>query len=255
MAIQQPQSINEVLAKLKGLIDQYSEEQNPLGYFAALYYNVTYQIAQAIAKGTVFIHNHQLEQLDIVFAQRYFDAMDAFSNGGTATPPWQTIFTVIRSEKKLALDQYVIPSAIVHIHFDLCLAINDTIRTEDLPAFEADFYALNNTITGLVIPFNNAVGNIWKPFHLLLKLFGHEIVTLEDAVLVISRKQSWKKTIQLAQASTHQQMDLILALENDTILMEKKLLSPSWLLSIFFKWVAATENGSVADKIKNILNK
>ncbi|MFB6249055.1 MAG: DUF5995 family protein [Salinibacter sp.] len=86
-----PHSIDEVLARLDRIVAAARRAEDPLGYFAALYRDVTARVAATIEDGG-FDDGARMEWLDVVFANRYFDALDA--RGTEAGPPraWRRTF-------------------------------------------------------------------------------------------------------------------------------------------------------------------
>ncbi len=69
-----PQSIDEVLAELDHIIAEAAEQGRRLGYFAALYRDVTARVDAAIEAGE-FQDNARMARLDVAFAHRYLDAL------------------------------------------------------------------------------------------------------------------------------------------------------------------------------------
>lgn len=77
-------SIEHVLARLDGIVDWARSAESPAGYFAALYRRVTHEVKLGIEAG-FFSDGPRMEHLDVVFAQRYLDAFDAWRAGAPPT--------------------------------------------------------------------------------------------------------------------------------------------------------------------------
>src|SRR5208282_1982542 len=75
------QTIDDVISALDEIVQQSYDEASRLGYFAALYRRVTRAVRDGIATGS-FQNGPLMEQLDVVFASRYLDALAAFQTGG-----------------------------------------------------------------------------------------------------------------------------------------------------------------------------
>jgi|GEM_PF-1932562 len=72
-------TIDEVIAILETIIIESEKNNDPLGYFAALYQKVTIKVKEGITNN-FFENGPRMEQLDIVFAKRYLDAWYCYKN-------------------------------------------------------------------------------------------------------------------------------------------------------------------------------
>ena len=71
------QTIDDVIAQMDQVIERCIRERSKLGYFAVLYRNVTVRVRDAIAAGR-FENGARMERFDIIFANRYLDAIERF---------------------------------------------------------------------------------------------------------------------------------------------------------------------------------
>ena len=62
-------------------------------------------------------------QLDVVFADRYFAAIDADRTAGRPSSAWQPLFEA-RGRTDVAAIQFALAGMNAHINFDLCQALN-----------------------------------------------------------------------------------------------------------------------------------
>ena len=88
--LKEPETIDDVLRNIDEVIDWAIKTESHIGYFAALYKRTTVAIRQAINEG-VFDDGRRMEQLDVVFATRYFNALNAYFYPGEYQPvtiPW-----------------------------------------------------------------------------------------------------------------------------------------------------------------------
>ena len=72
--------LNGVISRLKQIIDDAEKNNDRAGYFAALYYNVTIKVKEGVDKGQ-FANGDSLAKLDVMFANRYFDALSKWQKG------------------------------------------------------------------------------------------------------------------------------------------------------------------------------
>jgi hypothetical protein len=85
------QTVDDVISALDTIVKQSYESASRLGYFAALYQRVTCAVRDGVAKGS-FNNGPLMEQLDVVFASRYLDALASFQAGGIASRSWMVAF-------------------------------------------------------------------------------------------------------------------------------------------------------------------
>ena len=74
-----PRTIDDVLADLDVILEKSLAAPSRLGYFAALYRKVTAKVKEGIESG-FFDDGPRMEQLDVVFASRYLDALALFES-------------------------------------------------------------------------------------------------------------------------------------------------------------------------------
>ncbi len=86
-------TIDDVILILEEIILESIENNDPLGYFAALYQRVTREVKKGIEED-YFEDGPRMEKLDIVFAQRYIDAWQAWKNKKPVTQSWEKAFTL-----------------------------------------------------------------------------------------------------------------------------------------------------------------
>ena len=73
------QNIDDVIIILENIIQESKINNNPLGYFAALYKKVTIKVKDGIADN-YFDDGPRMEKLDVIFASRYIDAYYEYQN-------------------------------------------------------------------------------------------------------------------------------------------------------------------------------
>src|SRR5271163_4405588 len=75
--LEEAENVDDVLRNVDQIIDWSINANSHLGYFAVVYKRVTLAIREAINDGQ-FDDGHRVARLDVVFAQRYFDALNAY---------------------------------------------------------------------------------------------------------------------------------------------------------------------------------
>lgn len=119
------QTIDDVIARMTELERTLSPVPGP-GYgafcFNRLYLGVTQQMRQAVAQPGFFADPARLAQLDVIFAQLYFDAVDAVAAGQPAKAAWQVLFDHSTDAGILPI-QFAIAGMNAHINHDLPIAL------------------------------------------------------------------------------------------------------------------------------------
>ncbi|HEX6039122.1 DUF5995 family protein [Longimicrobium sp.] len=155
-----PATIDQVLVRLNGILDDALRQGTRIGYFAALYERVTTNVRRALVAGNVFQDNARMERLDVVFADRFLDAWDTFSAGGAPTRSWQAAFALLPDANPLAV-QHLLVGMNAHINLDLGIAAATVAPTAaELQALWPDFKTINDVLSRLVKVVEDELGQI-----------------------------------------------------------------------------------------------
>ncbi len=158
-------TIDEVLTQLEGIIAESISKNDRSGYFAALYYKVTASVKDGIAKGQ-FENGPGMEKFDVLFANRYLDAITAWKNDQPLTASWQVAFEAGKNSSVLVLQQLLLGMN-AHINLDLGIAAVE-VSGGQLANVQKDFVAINTIISALTYQVLNDIDRV-SP---LLSLLG-----------------------------------------------------------------------------------
>jgi hypothetical protein len=197
-------TIDEVVDRLEGIIHQSIASGDRRGYFAALYNRVTLRVREGVRRGE-FEDNPRMERLDVVFANRYLDAYDAYARGATPTRPWLRAFDAARRDGLFVI-QHLLLGMISHIMLDLGIAAAEVAPGRALAAMRRDYLHINDLLAeeiDLVEAQLEEVTGRWSPdLGALLGLLDNAAGSLEEtaASLVIdaARGRAWDFAVQLA---------------------------------------------------------
>jgi hypothetical protein len=142
------QTIDDVVSALDAIIQSSYNNQSRLGYFPALYRRVTCAVRDGISAGS-FQNGPLMEQLDVVFASRYLDALSTFQAGGAATRSWVVAFHGCDDTNLLILQQ-LLSGMNAHINLDLGIAAAQVCPGEQLPQLKPDFDQINAVLSSLI---------------------------------------------------------------------------------------------------------
>lgn len=181
--------IDDVLRILDGIIADCRAQSDPLGYFPALYRQVTLQVKRGIGDG-FFADGPRMERFDALFANRYFAAYDAFRAGQQPSKSWQIAFGATRSGQLIILQDLLV-GINAHINLDLGVVAGETFQGAALESFHGDFNKINLILASLIPPVEEVVGRFSPLIHILDELGGKDEVEVLDFSLDAARDEAW----------------------------------------------------------------
>ena len=235
------------------IIQQTLKDENPMGYFAALYYQVTSTVKEGIDKG-YYQDCKRMERLDVIFANRYLDAYTQFQQNLPCTKSWQYAFDTTKKYWPTVL-QNLLLGINAHINLDLGIAAVQTCPGEGIEALKDDFDKINIVLAGLVADIEKSLVTIWPTLKLLLLRVGKIDSFLIDFSMKEARDGAWKFAKELAVLDSLQQDAAIT--ERDKKIAETALLvsKPGFFISTLFLIIRIGEIGSVSKKIETLRKK
>jgi hypothetical protein len=194
--LEKPTVIDDVVRNLDQIIDWALKAQSRIGYFAALYKRTTVAIRQAIDEG-VFDDGHRMEQLDVAFSTRYFNALNAYFYPDEYQPltiPWEVAFVGDQNDTAIILQQ-MMTGLNAHITFDLGIAAYAT-AANSLQSLEPDFNRINAILASQVPGTLNVIGQLSPDLRWIRRLLPE--VWVIKRVLKKLRKSAWYLAVYLA---------------------------------------------------------
>jgi hypothetical protein len=140
-------SIDEVLTALDAIICRAYDERDRTGYFAALYRSVTAAVKAGIAAGS-FEDGPRMGRLDVVFANRYLDALYRYQAGQPLSLCWRAAFDAVK-HRRVVIIQHLLLGMNAHINLDLGIAAAEICPGDALPSLQNDFNAINTVLASL----------------------------------------------------------------------------------------------------------
>ena len=191
-----PTTIDEVLARLNEILDDSVRSGSRIGYFVGLYERVTSNVRRALIAGNVFDDNPRMEQLDVVFANRFLAAWDDYSNGRRPTESWKVAFERLDETGPLVV-QHLMLGMNAHINLDLGIAAATVAPSAAaLVSLQPDFNRINDVLARLVRIVEDQLCTISPHFQPLA-----DAITVEDRLfdfgLNASREVAWKLATEL----------------------------------------------------------
>lgn len=249
----QGKNIDEVISHLETVIQESITNENPLGYFAALYHRVTVTIKEGI-DNNYYLDGKRMEMLDVIFANRYLEAYTQFQENKPCTGSWANAF---ETTKKIwpTVMQNLLLGINAHINLDLGIAAVQTCPGEGVHALKDDFEKINGVLAALVGDVEKSLTEIWPRLKYLLQKVGKANSFLIDFSMKQARDGAWKFATELALLGPLQLEAAIK--ERDKRITKIALLvsKPGFFISLLFLVIRIGEIGTVSKKIETLWKK
>ena len=197
-----PTTIDEVIEQLNDIIARSIQEQDRLGYFAALYRKVTVKVKEGIAGGR-FENSPRMERLDVTFANRYLAALNQFRNDQQPSLCWLASFKAAAAWRPIILQQLLLGMN-AHINFDLGIAAAEIAPGDELPSLQHDFNEINMILAGLVGQVQSAIYEVSPWIRFLGNIDPKADVAIVNFSMEKARAAAWSLATELAPLSRNQ---------------------------------------------------
>lgn len=250
--------IDDVIDQLTKIIEECKINKSPLGYFAALYRQVTIKVRDEIGKN-YFDDDERMVQLDAVFAQRYLDAYNAYKANETVTLSWKKSFEIADEYWYIVL-QHLLMGMNAHINLDLGIAAAQVCTVDNFKDLKGDFNKINELLAGLVGNVEEDLSNIWHFLKVLLKIAGGIDTLLTNFSMELARDGAWKFATELIEirrklegkSENEIQKAIHRAIEERDLKiadLSEMITQPGKLMSVVFGIIRLGERGTVSNKI------
>lgn len=218
-------TIDEVIALMQAL-DRSLPASDGVRWFNRLYLDVTLAVQKYCQAGPLKAPPF-LAQLDVLFANKFFDAYDAATGAGPVPACWAPLFDA-RHDPRIAPLQFALAGMNAHIGHDLAIGVVETcqeldvIPTEGCPQ-HVDYDAVNS-----ILGRTEAQTKRWLLTGAIKEL-DHEVAPVDDAVAIWSieraRDAAWIRAEVLWHLRDHKTLtDAYLAALDATVGMEGRAL-------------------------------
>lgn len=180
-------TINEVIDALQTIITDSIATNNRVGYFAALYYKVTAAVRDGIAKGQ-FENGPRMEKFDVIFANRYLDALNSWKNKQPLSDSWRVAFETAERSSPLILQQLLLGMN-AHINLDLGIAAVE-VSNGNMDGVQKDFDAINTIISALTYEVISEINRV-SPLLSLLGLHSSNYSIIIQFSIGNARDGAW----------------------------------------------------------------
>lgn len=220
-------TVDEVLADLDRVIDDAIAAADRIGYFAALYHQVTARVRDGIQTG-FFDDGPRMERLDVTFANRYLDALHRWRSGARPTRSWQASFEAAALSRPLIVQQLLV-GINAHINLDLGIAAAETSPGAALPGLRRDFDRINEILAGLIDGIEEEISGLSPWIGWLERVGGrHDDVVIRFSIEV-ARSEAWRFAVELAPLARDDWGGPIGSRDAGVARLARRVLHPGWL--------------------------
>jgi hypothetical protein len=164
-----------------------------LACFNHLYQVITTEILCELTEGELFHDPEFLQELDLQFARRYFEAIHRYGKGSNYPRSWAVLFDRRRDERITPM-QFAVAGVNTHVNFDLPFAVVETCRALGrplrVPEQKHDYNQVNQVFFDKIPALRHHFEDRWQrrlDRH-LLKMINNLV---DGAVVVLDRNLAW----------------------------------------------------------------
>jgi hypothetical protein len=193
-------SVADVLSNIDQIVEWAIATESQIGYFAVVYQRVTRSIQAAINNGRVFKDNALVTQLDIAFAQRYFNALNAYfypDKFAGPTLPWEVALVAAQDSQAILL-QHMMIAFNAHITFDLGMACYALAPAPNLlNALDGDYNKVNDLLLDQIEPMVDILQQLSPELVWTRRLMPDELGVLKRYLKKL-RRGAWEFAVYMA---------------------------------------------------------
>ncbi len=236
-------TIDEVIEQLDFVIARSILEKSRLGFFAVLYRGVTIKVKEGINAGH-FDDGPRMEQFDVVFANRYLEALERYCGQDKPSESWLAAFHAAKAWRLLIL-QHLLLGINAHINVDLGVAAAQTCPGEKLPALKEDFNKINDILSELLDVVQDKIAKASPLMGLLDRIGGRSDEAIIKFSMERARDAAWHAAEKLAPLSRQQQVLEIAELDRRIVSMARRVRNPGKFLTIATMLIKLAEDKNV----------
>ncbi|MFH9980207.1 DUF5995 family protein [Streptomyces sp. NPDC017179] len=244
------ENIDDVVDRLAGIVREASRAGDRVGYFAALYREVTVEVRTAIHDG-LFDDGARMDRFDTLFGNRYFDAYDAWRRDRSGPRCWRETFGLLEQPDTIIV-QHLILGVNAHINLDLAVAAARTSPGKAIHALRRDFLLINDILARVVLAVQDSVGAL-SPFLSLLDRVGARTdERILDFSVRQSREEAWHNAVLLAGQNEAEREVTIRLLDIRAAVLARLIARPGGLVRPALQLIRSTESDDVPAVITHL---
>lgn len=247
-----PDSIEGLIITMDTILEKAIAENNPLGLFTALYQRVTIRVKEGIDSGR-FEDGPRMEKLDIIFANRYFEALQKYQSDQMPTRSWKAAFDAAK-RKDLILLQHLFVGINAHINLDLGIAAAQVNPGTSIKELKNDFIEINQLLFELIDEVQADISTVSPFLGLLDWVAKDKDEQFAEFSMKATRKHAWVVAQRMALVNESGREAAIESTDNYVAELNKLILKPGWLMSAVCWIIRLAESKNVAKNIKALMS-
>jgi hypothetical protein len=241
-------TVQEVVDHLDNNIDWSIRKNSRIGYFACLYRKMTIAVQQGIAKNA-FDNSSRMELLDVIFANRYLQAFEAFINKKKCTNAWCAAFEAAEKNDLVVL-QHLFQGINTHINLDLGIAAAEACPGNAIYELETDFQKINTVIATITANVQHDLTEVWPPLSFLASLTNNRQEAVLNFSIKAAREASWANALALSVANNFEKEKHITIMDNTVTILAGRITNPGILVRLLLRPALKMESKKTGDIIK-----
>jgi len=243
-------SIDDVLARLDAIIRDAEDGADRVGYFAVLYRVFTAAVRDSVRAGE-FLDGARMERMDITFANRYFDALDAYRSGRPLTRTWRVAFDACRDPGPTIL-QHLYAGLAAHQLLDLGVAAAEVAPGPRLEDLREDFEHINQIVSRLMRQVNATIGELSPWIGAVDRFAGSQYAAFNKLGISVARDIAWRAASELAPLEPASRASKIARIDARSAVVAQGLTRPPLGLKLIAGVIRRSEPDDVTDIIRRL---
>ncbi|WP_055716265.1 DUF5995 family protein [Streptomyces torulosus] len=236
-------NIDEVVDGLAEVVRDARRAGDRIGYFAALYRQVTVEVRTAIHQGQ-FDDGARMDQFDTHFGNRYFEAYDAWRADRSGPRCWREAFGLL-DDSDTVIVQHLLLGVNAHINLDLAVAAARTCPGASIHALRRDFLLINDILGRVVLEVQDSIDALSPLLSLLDRIGARSDERILDFSIRRSREEAWHNAVLLAGQTEEEQAETIERLDVRAAVLARLIARPGGLVRPALELIRATESDDV----------
>ncbi|MER6536222.1 DUF5995 family protein [Streptomyces sp900105755] len=244
------QNIDDVVDGLAGIVREAERGGDRIGYFAALYRQVTVEIRAAVHAG-LFEDGPRMDRFDTIFGNRYFAAYDAWRRDRSGPRCWRETFGLL-DDADTVIVQHLVLGVNAHINLDLAVAAAETVPGGDIQDLRHDFLLINDILARVVLAVQDSVDALSPLLSLLDKVGGRTDEQILDFSIRESRAEAWYNAVLLAGQNAAERAATVDRLDTRAAVLARLIARPDGIVRPALELIRHTESGDVPAVIRHL---
>ncbi|MER6162307.1 DUF5995 family protein [Streptomyces sp. NPDC001868] len=244
------ENIDDVVDGLAGIVREAIRDGDRVGYFAALYRQVTVEVRTAIHDG-LFDDGARMDRFDTHFGNRYFDAYDAWRRDRSGPRCWREAFGLL-GDADTVIVQHLLLGVNAHINLDLAVAAARTSPGPDIHALQHDFLLINDILARVVLKVQDSIGALSPLLSLLDRIGARTDERVLDFSIRQSREEAWYNAVLLAGQNEAERETTIERLDIRAAVLARLTARPGGLVRPALQLIRSTESDDVPAVITHL---